>query len=146
MFPEDIAEYVDDEESVTENTPNFNGKAFLYDFKQGDFIYKNGAPVEVEGIRAIQVWIEKIIRTERFKFAIYEGVDDYGVALEDLIGANLPRGFVESEMKREITEAILNNPYIEDVVNWGFAKDGSEWTISFTVITDTEAFEMGVDI
>ncbi|MGE6513379.1 DUF2634 domain-containing protein [Lysinibacillus sphaericus] len=147
MFPDDISDYIKNEDYINDNTlPAFTGKTFLYDFNKGDFIYKNGAPVEVDGIKAIQIWIEKVIRTERFKFNIYDGVD-YGVTIEDLIGSNLPRGFIESEMKREFTESLLTNPYIEELINWSFKIDGSEWTISFTVITTTEeVLEMGVKI
>lgn len=144
MFPDDIQSYIENEELKTDNTAStFTGRTFLYDFKKGDFIYKNGAPVVVEGIKAIQVWIEKIIRTERFQFQIYEGVD-YGVTIEDLIGSNLPRGFVESEMIRELSESILKNPYIADLKDWSFAVEESVWTISFTVVTKEEAFEMEV--
>lgn len=147
MFPDDISEYINNEEMINENTnPTFNGKSFLYDFKKGDFIYKNGAPVEVDGIKAIQIWIEKVIRTERFKFNVYKDVN-YGITLEDLIGSSLPKDYIKSEMIRELEESILTNPYIEELKDWSFVVDGSEWTISFTVITKTdEVFEMGVEI
>lgn len=147
MFPEDISNYINDEEVINENTTlTFNGKSFLYDFKKGDFIYKNGAPIEVDGIKAIQIWIEKVIRTERFKFNVYDGIN-YGITLEDLIGSNLPKGYIESEMKRELEESILNNPYIEELINWSFIVDGSQWIVGFTVITNSdEVIEMGVDI
>lgn len=144
MFPEDVEDYLVNEDlNMEQTTTSFNGKSFLYDFNKGDFIYKNGAPVEVDGIKAIQIWIEKVIRTERFKFNIYDGVE-YGVTIEDLIGSNLPKGFIESEMKRELTESILMNPYIEELVDWSISVNGSEWTISFTVVTTEETFEMEV--
>lgn len=144
MFPEDVAEYIENEEIVENDTSStFNGRTFLYDFKNGDFIYKNGAPVEVVGIKALQVWIEKVIRTERFRFKIYEDIE-YGVSIEDLIGSMLPRGFKESEMKRELTESILLNPFVEELTDWSFVTDGSEWTIAFTVVSVEGAFEMEV--
>lgn len=147
MFPDDISEYINNEEMINENTtPTFNGKSFLYDFKKGDFIYKNGAPVEVDGIKAIQIWIEKVIRTERFKFNVYKDVN-YGITLEDLIGSSLPKDYIKSEMIRELEESILTNPYIDELKDWSFVVDGSTWTISFTVITKTdEVFVMGVEI
>ena len=144
MFPEDISEYIENEVVINESTtPTYTGKTFLYDFKKGDFIYKNGSPVEVDGIKALKIWIEKVIRTERFKFNIYEDVE-YGIRIEDLIGSSLPKGFSESEMKRELTESILTNPYIEELINWSFKVDGSEWTIGFTVVSTLETFEMEV--
>lgn len=144
MFPEDVAEYIENEELIANDTSStFNGRAFLYDFKKGDFIYKNGAPIEVTGIKALEVWIEKVIRTERFRFKIYEEME-YGVSIEDLIGSMLPRGFIESELKRELTESILLNPFVEELTDWAFEIDGSEWRITFTVVTIDDAFVMEV--
>lgn len=145
MFPEDVQEYLENETLIEEstNTATFNGKSFLFDFKKGDFVYKNGSLVEVEGKEALKTWIEKIIRTESFKFNIYENVD-YGISIDDLIGSTLPRGFIESELKRELTEAILRNPLVDDLTDWKFEKDGSKWTIAFTVETTEETFEMEV--
>lgn len=146
MFPEDAQAYLENEEAAlaARESRTFNGTAFLYDFNAGDFVYKNGAPILVSGQKALEVWIEKVIRTERFKFNIYYGVE-YGVTLDDLIGSNLPYAFVESEMRRELTEAILMNPFIEHLSGWKFEREGSLWTISFVVETvDNEEFEMGV--
>ena len=144
MFPEDVAEYIENEEiALNDTSSTFNGRAFLYDFKKGDFIYKNGAPIEVTGMKALQVWIEKVIRTERFRFKIYEDIE-YGVSIEDLIGSMLPRGFTESELKRELTESILLNPFVEELTDWAFDINGSEWRITFTVVTIDDAFVMEV--
>lgn len=144
MFPEDVAEYIENEEiALNDTSSTFNGRAFLYDFKKGDFIYKNGAPIEVTGIKALEVWIEKVIRTERFRFKIYEDIE-YGVSIEDLIGSMLPRGFTESELKRELTESILLNPFVEELTDWAFDINGSEWRITFTVVTIDDAFVMEV--
>lgn len=151
MFPDGLDEYLENEEQEIANTSTiFNGRAFLYDFKKGDFIYKNGALIEVTGIKALRVWIEKIIRTEKFKFAIYQNKDDaadqYGVALEDLSGSSFPPGFIESEMRREITEALMKNTSIESLNDWSFLRDGSKLTITFTVeVTDEFINEFNLD-
>lgn len=151
MFPDDTEELIQNElNEVTDASSTFNGRTFLYDFKKGDFIYRNGAPIEVTGIEALKVWIEKAIRTEKFRFNIYnfftvEGEEvDYGVSIEDLIGSNLPHSIIDSELKRELSESILKNPYIDALEEWSFVRDGSKLTISFTVITNGEAFEMEV--
>ncbi len=39
------------------------GKSFLFDFKAGDFVVRDGKLVECDGMDAIKVWIEKILRT-----------------------------------------------------------------------------------
>lgn len=147
MFPVDVQTYLENEDlEISERERlTFNGTTFLYDFQKGDFIYKNGAPVVVHGQKALEIWIEKVIRTERFKFKIYENVD-YGITLEDLIGSNLPQAFIESEIKRELTESILINPMIERLSEWSFEREGSLWTINFTVETTDDAFEMEVAV
>lgn len=149
MFPNDIESFLENEDVAIETDSTvFNGTSFLYDFTKGDFIYKNGAPVMVNGIEALRVWIEKIIRTEKFKFNVYQSVEgnsEYGVSIEDLIGSNLPQGFIESEMKRELTESITKNPYIDELTEWSFEREGSKLTINFTVVlSDETTFEMEV--
>lgn len=134
MFPE--INFIEEE---TQDGFSFNGKSFLYDFDKGDFIYKNGAPVVVEGKLAVEVWIEKVIRTEKFRFNVHKGIE-YGVTIEDLIGGNFPRPFAESEIMREITEALLKNPYILDVSEWTFEYEGSSMIISFAVEMNEESF------
>lgn len=134
MFPD-----IELTEEQEETAFPFNGKAFLYDFEKGDFIYKNGAPVIVEGKSAVIAWIEKIIRTEKFRFNVHKDVE-YGVTIEDLIGGRFPREFTESEIEREITEALLKNSYILNVSEWSFEYSGSTLIISFSVTIDEEIF------
>lgn len=146
MFPADVQTYLtnEDMEISERDARTFNGTTFLYDFKKGDYVYRNGAPIIVEGQKALEIWIEKVIRTERFKFRIYDNVE-YGVTIEDLIGSNLPYSFLDSEMKRELTESILKNPLIENLSEWKFEREGSLWTITFTVETMDGSFEMEVE-
>lgn len=146
MFPADVQTYLtnEDMEISERDARTFNGTTFLYDFKKGDYVYRNGAPIIVEGQKALEIWIEKVIRTERFKFKIYDNVE-YGVTIEDLIGSNLPYSFLDSEMKRELTESILKNPFIENLSEWKFEREGSLWTITFTLESVYGSFEMEVE-
>ncbi|MEG0259174.1 MAG: DUF2634 domain-containing protein [Lysinibacillus sp.] len=123
----------------------FDGKAFLYDYKKQDFVYRNGAPVVLTGRRALEAWIEKVIRTTRFKYAVHDDIA-YGINIEDLIGSSFPKYLVESEVEREITEALLANDYIERVSEWGFEFDGSLVSITFTVTSKEGAFDMNMEV
>lgn len=111
------------------------GKSFKYDFSKGDFILLDGKLVPVEETHAIKVWVEKVLRTERFRFKIYERADrnEYGVTLEDLIGTVLPRAFVEEELKREITEAVTRHPRIESISDLSTKREGAWLKISFKI-------------
>ena len=87
-------------------------KTFEYDFKAKEFVIKDGKLVPTDDIK---VWIEKIMRSEKRRFKIYDNTS-YGIHLEDLlIGTNYNRAFAESEAKREITEALLQNPRIKEI-------------------------------
>lgn len=108
------------------------GKSFLFDFQRGDFILRDGKLVAVEGEAALRIWIEKVLRTDKYKYPIYSR--EYGISLEDLIiGHNLPLEFIKSEVKREVTEALLAHPHITDISDWQLVKTNSQLIISFKV-------------
>jgi hypothetical protein len=112
------------------------GKSFLFDFKKGDFVLRDGKLVTVDGVEAIKIWIEKILRTEKFKFKIYEtGVEnEYGVAIKDLLfGQKYPHSFVLTELRREVSEALSKHPEIKDIENFKIEREGTSVIISFKV-------------
>jgi hypothetical protein len=51
----------------TAETTN-NGKSFLFDFATGDFVVKDGNIQTLEGIEALKIWVEKILRTEKDRY------------------------------------------------------------------------------
>ena len=129
MFPET------DELLISENTVENTGgtKLFLYDFSKGDFVIRDGKLVPCDSLEAIKVWIEKIIRTEKNRFPIYDGTE-YGCYLEDLIiGNNYTIEFVESELRREIEEALLQNPRITSISGFTLERDKTLLTVTLEV-------------
>lgn len=143
MLP-DIAEleFNTDTTEQSKDLPKL-GKSFLYDFDKGDFVIKDGKMVEIHGVEVLKQWILKVLKTERFRFKIYENIE-YGVTLEDLIGSSFPRSFVEAEIKREVTASLILHSYIESVKDWTFERDGKWMKVWFTVVTIERAFEMEV--
>lgn len=111
------------------------GKSFLFNFETGDFVLKDGNLVEIEGVEALKVWIKKILKTEKFKFKIYETnkIDEYGVTLLEFINKDYPIYFVQSEIQREITEALLTNPEINDVSSFIFTRETRGLVVTFSV-------------
>ncbi|USK54364.1 DUF2634 domain-containing protein [Cytobacillus solani] len=131
MFPEIVNIDNIPIETTQDELPEIK-PSFLFDFQKGEFVLVNGNPVRVEGIEALKVWIEKTLRTEKYRYKVYEGTD-YGTSLEDLIGQNLPPSFVESEMQREINESLLRHPIIDSLSNFELEKNKSNLKVKFTV-------------
>lgn len=121
------------------------GKSFLFDFDKCDFVLKDGKMIELHGFDVLKQWITKVLKTERFRFQIYDGVE-YGVTLEDLIGSNFPRSFIEAEIKREVTTSLLRHTHIRSVGNWGFERDDTFMRIKFKVNTVEGTFEQEVTL
>lgn len=108
---------------------------FAFDFAVGDFIMKNGAPVVLTGIDALKLWIQKCIRTQLDRYSIYKG-KRYGVNIEDLvIGKSYGLDFAESELRREIETALLQNEDIKSMSAFSIKRSKSMLTIYFTLIT-----------
>lgn len=79
-----------------------------------------------------------ILSTERYAYLIYSW--NYGVEFKDLIGQ--PKDYVMSEVKRRITEALLQDDRINDVDGWEFETTKKAVVVTFTVHTiygDVEA-------
>jgi hypothetical protein len=137
MLPQ-ITELEFNTETITEDLPPI-GKSFLYDFDKKDFVLKDGKMVEIYGVDVLKQWITKVLKTERFRFRIYDDVE-YGVTIEDLIGSNFPRAFVEAEIKREVTTSLLRHTHIQTVEEWSFERDGGWMKVNFSVGTVEGSF------
>lgn len=85
----------------------------------------------VDGIDAIKQAIHLILSTERYEHLIHSW--NYGIELLDLYGKPLP--YVMSELKRRITEALLQDSRIEKVTDFEFVKNGKRLCTTFTVVT-----------
>ncbi len=118
-------------------TSTTNKKSFLFDFDMGDFSIADGKIQVVEEIEALKVWIQKILKTEKFKFKIYDTGEEeqYGILILEFINNDYPQAFLYSEIQREITEALIKNPEIIDINNFNFAKDKRTLNVSFDVIS-----------
>jgi hypothetical protein len=106
------------------------GKSFLFDFTVGDFTTQDGKLQTIEGLNALKVWIEKVLKTEKFKFSIY---DTYGITAMELIMSDYPQVFIQAELQREITEALLKNTEIVSVGSITFTREKRALTAEFTV-------------
>ena len=72
-----------------------------------------------------------ILSVERYQYPIYSY--NYGVELEDLIGR--PKDYVMSEVKRRITEALIQDDRITGVDGWVFETTRKSVVVTFIVHT-----------
>lgn len=111
------------------------GKSFSFDFFKGDFNVIDGKLQEIDTIEALKLWIEKILKTDKFKFKIYDNTD-YGVTnFKELITSNFPFEFVKAEIERTIKEVLLKNNSIKSVENFKFERNKKLLTVSFDCST-----------
>ena len=141
MFPETS----DLSQSATVDMVKYGfGKSFLFDWSKGDFILEDGKLTVTEDIDALKVWIEKILRTKRDEYKIYENTP-YGSRFDDLVvGSTYPLAFIDSELRREIEEALTQNPQIITVSEFVVDRSASNCTVSF-IVTLTSGLSFGVN-
>lgn len=85
----------------------------------------------IDEIEAVKQAVFLILQTERYRYLIYSA--DYGSELEGLIGRD--QLFVQSELKRRIWEALMQDDRIEDVTNFRLQFNGDSVLVRFTVIS-----------
>ena len=117
-------------------------KTYKFDFESGDYVLENGIPIELSGIDALKMWIEKTIRTQLGRYKLYRG-KSYGTNIEDLvIGHTYKVDFAYSEIKRELEKSLLQHEDIHEMSSFDIDYTKSKMNISFTLKTaygtDTE--------
>ena len=133
MFPNSTDITLDNKSDTSSGT-----KSYMFDFENGDFVVRDGKLIECDGISAIKVWIEKILRTEKGRYPIYDNTE-YGCHLGDLIiGNNYTAEFIEAELKREIGDAIKQNTQITSVTNFNITRNINAITVTLEVVLNDE--------
>lgn len=121
-------------EEAEQERPTTGRKSFLFDFDKGDFATVDGKLVRTEGLEAVKVWIEKVLRTERFKFRIYDA-GDYGITISDFIHSDYPVDFIKTELEREVREALARHPDITGAHSFSFERLRRGLSCEFTADT-----------
>lgn len=83
----------------------------------------------IDEIEALKQAIFLILNIERYDYIIYSW--NYGVELKDLFGKPIP--FVLPEIKRRITEALVQDDRIDSVDNFHFEVNKGKVLATFTV-------------
>lgn len=86
----------------------------------------------IDGLDAVRQSIELILTTERFQWQIFSS--DYGVELDELIGERRP-AYVEADIERRITDALLEDDRITGVKDFALTFGGEIARVSLTAVT-----------
>jgi len=96
----------------------------------------------VEGLDAIEMWVQNALRTKRYEWPIYSW--DFGEEFTDLLGYSFSQEYLENECKRIVTECVQEHPYIEGVENLKVTYEKEKLSLSFTLVTDLG--EVDIDV
>lgn len=145
MFPNGFVESTN-----TENTTEGIGVDFLFDYSTGQHIMKNATPVECTTLQGIQQFIQNVLRTKVNSYKVYTDgeTETFGISIYDYIGQKtLPMGYINSELKREVTEQLLKHPLIIEVTDWLGTREKRGLHISFTVkLNDNSTIEISKNV
>ena len=94
------------------------------------------------GLAAMRQAVELILRTERFAYQIYSS--NYGTETDDLVGESAD--YVESEIQRRVTEALLTDDRVTAVSGFLFSRRGDTLDVQFDVETVIGVFTEAVTI
>lgn len=93
-------------------------------------------------LEALKQAIYLILNTERYEYLIYS--DDYGSELNGLMGKD--RDIAESEYKRRIVEALIQDDRIDSVDKFIFKYDGDNVLIEFIVFSIYGQISVGKEV
>lgn len=130
---------------VNKDLPMF--REYAYDFENQCLKLKDGNTYLVEGNEALRIWIYFALGTARYRYIAYDRA--FGSEIEDkLMGQPLSDDVTRMELKRYITEALMCNPYIEELSDFDFEplQSGIQVTFQCRTIYGTDQFiyEMAV--
>lgn len=122
LFPAGYEEEIITAEDLASQRPTGYRNGLAFDYQRGDFI-RDGMHkmLDSDGIESWKSWCINCLQTERYKHLAYS--TDFGIEIDKAMRAS-NREEAESILTRQITEAIMADPYerteyIEDIVyNW----------------------------
>lgn len=138
MFPSVTFEFEDADHAVA---TKYSGVSFAFDFDKNEYVVKDGKLVELSDIDALKQFITWALKTEVKKYKIYD--EAYGIDRDAFIGTKtLPSAFINSELKRQITEQLTKHPMIVEVRNFTHSKDRNTLKIEFDAITNMDTVQI----
>ena len=120
-------------------------KEYAWDFERDCFLYDaNGRHILLTGNDALEVWIYKALKTERFSYLVYSW--QYGIELKPFIGKVMGVEERYSELKRVITECLMVNPYIKSIDSYSFVQENRGELVHVRITLTTIYGEVTLDV
>jgi len=132
MFPDVFIESL----PITDEEQD-SGVDFLFDYETGQHIMNGSVLSECNDLRKVQQFIQNVLRTpaNTYKDYVKGEKEVFGLSIYNYIGQRkLPAGYINSELKREVTENLLRHPMIIEVKDWKAKREKRGLNISFTVV------------
>ena len=106
---------------------------YAYDYTNNCLLLQAGKPYLIEKDEALKIWIYHALKVPRYVFAAHSW--EYGNELEKILGRTEDKKILESEIQRYITEAVMVNPYIQELNGFEFEHEGAKVVVKFEVTT-----------
>ena len=123
------------ENNNVENNIEYRNKSVAFDFKTGEFILDphNNFTIVTE-IENLKMWTTKILKTEKFKYSIYNDTE-YGVKLMEHIYNTRSMTLQYANIQSSIANTLSSHPDIKNVGDFIFNVDNGTLKVHFIVNT-----------
>ena len=125
------------EKEITEKQTEEVGADFIFDYSTNQHIMKNGIPEKESVFLGVKQYVENVLRTPANEYKVYTEDENevFGISVYNYIGQRiLPAGYLNSELKREVTENLLRHPLITEVKYRKGKREKRGLAISFSVV------------
>ena len=118
---------------------------YAWDFERDCFLYDvNGRHILLSGNSALEVWIYKALKTERFEYLAYSW--QYGIELKPFIGKVMGVQERYSELRRVITECLMVNPYIRSIDSFSITPENRAELVRVHITLTTVYGEVEINV
>lgn len=118
---------------------------YAWDFERDCFLYDvNGRHILLSGNSALEVWIYKALKTERFEYLAYSW--QYGIELKPFIGKVMGVQERYSELRRVITECLMVNPYIKSIDSFSITPENRAELVRVHITLTTVYGEVAINV
>ena len=130
-------------DAATADLPLF--REYVWDFERDRFLYDvNGRHILLSGNPALEVWIYKALKTERFEYLAYSW--QYGIELKPFIGKVIGVQERYSELRRVITECLMVNPYIKSIDSFSITSENRAELVRVHITLTTVYGEVKINV